>query len=156
MKLAEEGGSSRSAADQSWDSSSIQPKQMIKNLLQRGGPLLLVLDDLWTKLQLTQLLGLDTRLPSGSQLLLTSRHIDVVALHNATSMELELLSDAPALALLVWHACRSTSLPAQLTKVAQTAVRMCGGLPVAIKVVGALLRRPAATKTDWEVRSCCL
>jgi len=41
-------------------------------LKQSGGPLLLVLDDVWTERQVTQLLGTDTRLPPGSQLLITS------------------------------------------------------------------------------------
>ena len=85
-------------------------------MLESGGPLLLLLDDLWSDFQLTELLGSGTRLPLGSQLLLTSRRSDVVASYNA--MPMELLDDASALALLAWHACDKTNLPAELAQAA--------------------------------------
>ena len=124
-------------------------------MLERGGPLLLVLDDLWTGHQLTELLGIGTRLPSGSQLLLTSRRRDVLASHNPTPMKL--LSDASATTLLAWHACHSASLPAHLGEVAEQALNMCSGLPLAIKVLGGVLRssaasESAATEREWQVR----
>ncbi len=117
-------------------------------MLERGGPLLLVLDDLWSEFQLNELLGSGTRLPDGSQLLLTSRRSDVVARYNATRMEL--LPDALALELLAWHACCQTSLPAQLAEIARNALRACGGLPLAVKVLGGALRREPAMPKEWK------
>ena len=120
-------------------------------MVESDGPLLLVLDDLWTPHQLTQLLGSDTRLPRWSQLLLTSRRSDVVAAHGATVMPMELLPDASALALLAWQACGQASLPADLAEVAEDASRGCGGLPLAVKVLGGALRREPATREAWKV-----
>ena len=151
-RLAREAG--HSAAAELSDTGSMQLTEHLSALLHKGGPLLLVLDDLWTKHQLTELLGHDAQLPAGSQLLLTSRHSDVMASHNPTPMEL--LPAAPALSLLAQHACRSTILPEQLTEVAQEALRMCSGLPLAIKVLGGVLHRTAATEAAWEVRFGCL
>ena len=125
--------------------------QRIKDMVESGGPLLLVLDDLWTKHQVTQLLRSDTRLPQGSQLLLTSRRSDVVAAHGAVVMPMELLPDASALALLAWHACGEVSVPAHLAEVAEDALRGCGGLPLAVKVLGGALRRELVELAKWKV-----
>ena len=118
-------------------------------MLKCGGALLLVLDDLWTPHQLTTCLGGDTRLPPGSQLLLTSRRRDVVAKHNP--MTLELLSAGAATDLLAWHACGDTRLPADLSRAARQAVGMCNGLPLAIKVLGGMLFRVEPTDIVWQV-----
>ena len=124
--------------------------QTIKKLLEgREKPLLLVLDDLWSVHQLTGLLGAGTRLPAGSQLLLTSRSSDVVASFNPVPMKL--LPDASALAVLAWHACGETSLPADLAEVIMDALRGCGGLPLAVKVLGGALRQVPATRVAWKV-----
>ena len=125
--------------------------QKIKDMLESGGPLLLVLDDLWTEHQVLQLMGSDTRLPHGSQLLLTSRRSDVVATHGATIVPMELLPDASALALFAWQACGQASVPADLARVAGDALRGCGGLPLAVKVLGGALRREPVTPRAWKV-----
>ena len=111
-QLAREVGSNSTA--ELPDVSSLQLKEEIKTMLERGGPLLLVLDDLWTEHQLAELLGPETQLPPGSQLLLTARQRDAVAAHNA--MPMELLPNGLAMTLLSWHACRQASLPAQLAQ----------------------------------------
>ena len=115
-------------------------------MVESGGPLLLVLDDLWTPHQLTQLLGSDTRLPQGSQLLLTSRRSDVVAAHGAIVMPMEPLPEASAWALLAWQAFGQASVPAHLADIAEGALRGCGGLPLAVKVLGGAIRRVPATR----------
>ena len=120
-------------------------------MVESGGPLLLVLDDLWTEVQVEGLLGSGTRLPPGSQLLLTSRRSDVVATQNATIMPMELLPDASALALLAWQACGEVSVPAHLAEVAEDALRGCGGLPLAVKVLGGALRRDLVELAKWKV-----
>ena len=124
--------------------------QRIKDELESSGPVLLVLDDLGSVHQLTQLLGADTALPEGSQLLLTSRRRDAVAEFDVVPMEL--LPDGFALAVLAWHACGHTSLPAHLTKVAADALRACCGVPLALGVLGGAFRREAATLAAWKVK----
>ena len=139
----------------------LQLRSKVEQMLPCGGPLLLVLDDVWSTYQLEQFLGRVMRLPPGSQLLLTSRHSDVVAAHNPTPAKL--LPDASALALLAWHACSRTVLPGHMAEVATDAVRRCGGLPLAIKVLGGALRGGPITAEAWQVHhdqshcesSCC-
>jgi hypothetical protein len=118
-------------------------------MLESGGSLLLVLDDLWSEHQITQLLGSGTRPPHGSQLLLTSRRSDILAAYNAQPVKP--LPKASALALLAWHACGQASVPADLAEVAEDALRGCGGLPLAVKVLGGALRRGPATQKAWKV-----
>jgi hypothetical protein len=118
-------------------------------MLESGGPLLLVLDDLWSEFQVKELLGEGTRLPPNSQLLLTSRRSDVVASYNG--MPMKLLPEASALALLAWHACGQNGLPASLAEVAIDALRGCGGLPLAVRVLGGALRGVPATREAWKV-----
>ena len=119
-------------------------------MLENGGPLLLVLDDIWSDNQVERLLGSGTRLPPGGQLLLTSRCRQVVASYNPLRMEM--MPDACALKLLAWSARRQTSLPEHLAEVALDAVRACGGLPLGVKVLGSMLRRVATVQTEWQVR----
>ena len=147
-QLAREIGASAAAELQGVG--TLQLKQQIEEMLQRGGPLLLVLDDIWSGFQLSQLLGSGC-LPKGSQLLLTSRRSDVLTSYNPTPMKL--LSDASALTLLAWHAYGQMSLPAHLEQVAVSALQRCGGLPLAIKVLGGALRRELSTTAAWTVNS---
>ena len=138
-----------SAGDVLFGTSGLLLSQKIRDMLESGGPLLLVLDDLWTDFQLRELLGSGTRLPPGSQLLLTSRRSDVVAAYNAYPMEP--LPEASALSLLAWHACGQASVPFHLAEVATDALRGCGGLPLAVKVLGGALHREPATREAWKV-----
>ena len=64
---------------------------------------------------------------------------------------MELLPDDLALALLAWEACGQNSLPANLIDVAKEAVRACGGLPLAVKVLGGALCQDPATPGAWKV-----
>jgi hypothetical protein len=146
-QLAKESGIN--AAAELLGAGRLQLRPKVKTMLERGGPLLLVLDDLWSEFQLTELLGSGTRLPQGSQLLLTSRSSDVVKDYNAVPMKL--LPHASALALLAWHACGKTTLPAHLAEVVRDALRGCGGLPLAVKVLGGALSRAPYTKEAWKV-----
>ena len=129
---------------------SMQLRQKVKDMLETGGPLLLVLDDLWSDHQLAELLGTGTRLPAGSQLLLTSRRSDILAPYHP--MPVDLLSSDSASALLAWHACGQTSLPAHLVEAADDALQTCGGLPLAVKVLGGALCRQPATSKAWKVK----
>ena len=122
--------------------------QKIRDMLESGGPLLLVLDDLWSEVQLEGLVGTGTRLPHGSQLLLTSRRSDILAAYNAQPVQP--LPGTSALALLAWQACGQASLPADLAAAAEDALRGCGGLPLAVKVLGGALRREPATPKAWK------
>ena len=145
-QLAKEVGSN--AADVLFGTGDLLLSKKIKDMMESGGPLLLVLDDLWSEVQLKELLGSGTRLPHGSQLLLTSRRSDILAAYNAQPVQP--LPEASAQALLAWQACGQASVPADFAKVAADALRGCGGLPLAVKVLGGALRREPATPKAWK------
>ena len=151
-KLAK--GVGKSAAEELQDTDRESLTDKIAVMCQEAGPLLLVLDDLWSAYQLQQLLAARVdQLPPGSQVLLTTRMLDVVA--NRNPVQQRPLSKEAAITLLAWHACGQHRLPRQLhdSTVKERAVRMCGGLPLAVKVLGGILRRAPATDAGWEVHT---
>ena len=147
-------GLGRSSAEELQATSSALLTAQIANMMgQQAGPLLLVLDDLWSAYQLRALGGdgID-QLPEGSRVLLTTRRRDVVTGRNPVQQPL--LSDHSAKALLAWHACEQERLPAELaySSCVSDALGMCKGLPLAVKVLGGMLRRVSAVETQWQVR----
>jgi hypothetical protein len=100
---------------------------------------LLVVDNVWDD-QLEQLLprGIMEVLGEGSSVLVTSR--DLRAVHSFKGAELvhaELLSEEEAVQLLCRHAyAGSSSPPAAEAEQVKRVVERCGGLPMALEVVG--------------------
>ena len=88
---------------------------------------------------------------SGSQVLLTTRKRDVV--DGLNPVRQELLSEESASELLAWHACKGGRLPGGLadSDATRDALRMCGGLPLALDVVGGMLGRVKAIESVWQV-----
>ena len=117
--------------------------------LSCGGPVLLILDDLWTRDQLLWLLGHDdcgdveaavASLAAGSRVLLTSRDQDVLAMKwpGFVFSELDVLDSRSAEVLLCLEAQRESAdfEGGQL----EQALHICGGLPLALQVLGRQLR----------------
>ena len=126
----------------------------IVSMLREAKSLLLVLDDLWTAHQLLVLLGAGIdELPSGSRVLLTTRERDIVRTRNPVDQPM--LSNDSAKAVLAWHACNEEVLPAELadSRVVRGALRMCCGLPLAIKMLGGMLSAVPASTVTWQVRA---
>jgi len=127
---------------------------------RQGGSLLLVLDDLWRapraeSSQLSQLLGDPATLPPGSYVLLTSRKASVLSeLGWCQPRQLELLQEEAARALLCLHAtgCDVVAPGLRGTRSLRTALAVAGGLPVALKVLGGMLRDEEANDQAWQVR----
>ncbi len=134
-------------------------RSALRASLNCGGPVLLILDDLWTREQLLWLLGHDdcgdveaavANLAAGSRLLLISRDQDVLTMKwpGFILSELDVLDCKSAEVLLCLEAQRESAdfKGGQL----EHALQICGGLPLALQVFGRQLRD--LPEEQWQVR----
>jgi NB-ARC domain len=121
--------------------SAAQLVQQLRQQTRHSGPLLLVLDDIWTAPQRDALLCLDA-LPDGSRIILTGRESSNLHPEGGvcTLRPIELLAHDEAEHLLCQHAFAADCVPAEYTAAVQQALALCGGLPLALQVVGAGMR----------------
>lgn len=117
---------------------------------------LIVLDDVWT----TDLWGqLEILLPdpnNGSRVLITSRSLDVAmaADPETTPYKLSYLTEEESLGLLLRKSFpykQPENYPPDLMKVAKQLTKKCGGLPLALVVVGGILSRRDRTYSAWNI-----
>ena len=115
--------------------------QQLRRCTRHAGPLLLVLDDVWEAPQRDALLCLDA-LPDGSRVVLTGR--DSSRLHPdggaCAARPVEALAHVEARQLLCQHAFAADRAPPEYGAAVQQALKVCGGLPLALQVVGAGMR----------------
>jgi NB-ARC domain len=123
--------------------SAAEIQQQLEDCTGNAGPLLLVLDDIWTEAQRDALLCLDS-LSDGSRVILTGR--DSSNLHPANdrlgcaARPVEALAAPEAGQLLCQHAFAADRAPSEYDAAVQQALSVCGGLPLALQVVGAGMR----------------
>ena len=138
--------------------SAAQRKDVLRRQTQLAGPLLLVLDDIWTAQQRDALLCLDA-LPDGSRVILTGR--DSQTLHpdrgRCVMRHVACLARHEAERLLCRHAFAAPWAPPEYDAAVQQALAVCGGLPLALQVVGAGMRSrsPQAAAVGFECISSC-
>lgn len=117
---------------------------------------LIVLDDLWNFADWDDLKAAFPEEKNGSRILLTTRIKDVAlyADSKSTPHELCLMNDEDCWKLfskmvqLDWES--SASLPPWAEELGKQMLRRCGGLPLAIVVLGGLLSRKDATFNEWQ------
>ncbi len=130
----------------------------LRRALSNGGPVLLILDDLWTRNQLLWLLGHDdtgdikaavANMASGSRLLMTSRDQSVLTMNwgGFSLFEVELMDRKDAELLLSLEAQRAPS--EFTTDQLKQALTICGGLPLALRVLGRQLQD--VQPGQWQV-----
>jgi hypothetical protein len=111
----------------------VKGKAWVQSLFE-GKRALLVLDDVWTP-EVADSLNV---VAGDGRLLLTTRNADVVTWFDAVVHRVELLSDDDALMLLAeWADQPLGTLPSSATEVA----RACGNLPLALAMIGAMVRQ---------------
>ncbi|GLJ19985.1 hypothetical protein SUGI_0362450 [Cryptomeria japonica] len=112
-------------------------RQLQQQLLKQEKPILVILDDVWSRSNLDKLL-FEGR---GYKTLITTRDISIIPKNTCTKLyQLPLLSQGDALSLFCFWAFGQTTIPgtadANLVKEVQAE---CGGLPLALKVIGSTL-----------------
>ncbi|GMH30594.1 hypothetical protein Nepgr_032437 [Nepenthes gracilis] len=131
---------------------NIVQKDLSGRLIEKK--VLLVLDDLWSEDydKWDALLKPFKMVAEGSAVLITTRHENVAKVSNPDlTLHLEQLSDEDCWSIIKTHAFSQMDLAVNLKRevLGRKIARKCGGLPLAAKAVGRLLR---STKEDeWEL-----
>lgn len=128
-----------------------EQQQQLYRRVQHGGPLLLVLDDIWNTGQRNGLLCLGA-LPDGSRVILTGRNSGSLQPDDGSRCAMRpvaALAPSEAEELLCQHAFAQPQAPAGYNTAVQQALAVCGGLPLALQVVGAGMR--SRTPAEAEV-----
>ncbi|KAL9381685.1 hypothetical protein Peur_024720 [Populus x canadensis] len=121
-------------------------KVLIKERL-RPKRVLVVADDVAHLDQLNALMGERSWFGPGSIVIITTRDSSVLLKADQTYQIKELKPDE-SLQLFSWHAFKDTMPAEDYIELSKKAVNFCGGLPLALKVIGALLYRE--NKDRWE------
>jgi len=121
-------------------------KVLIKERL-RSKRVLVVADDVAHLDQLNALMGDRSWFGPRSRVIITTRYSSLLREADQTYQIKELEPDE-ALQLFSWHAFKDTKPAEDYIELSKKAVDFCGGLPLALKVIGALLYRE--NKDRWE------
>jgi Leucine-rich repeat (LRR) protein len=113
----------------------------IRRALQGKKRVLVCLDDVWENAAVAPIIVGVGDLKAGSRILKTFRVKQAV---DGEIFNLDVLQEGPAWELFCWHAFGGDSPPEALANLAQQATKRCGGLPLALKVLG----RQIATSED--------
>jgi len=121
-------------------------KVLIKERLCRKR-VLVVADDVAHQDQLKALMGERSWFGPGSRVIITTRDSNLLREADQTN-RIEELEPDEALQLFSWHAFKDTKPAKDYIELSKKAVDYCGGLPLALEVIGALLYRK--NKDRWE------
>jgi hypothetical protein len=121
-------------------------KVLIKDRLRRKR-VLVVADDVDRQDQLNALMGERSWFGPGSRVIITTRDSNLLREADQTYQIKELEPDE-ALQLFRWHAFKDSKPAEDCIELSKKAVGYCGGLPLALEVIGALLYRK--NKHRWE------
>ncbi|XP_060967564.1 putative disease resistance protein RGA4 [Cannabis sativa] len=140
-------------------SNSPSLNQLQKSLIStlKGKKFLLVLDDVWnedfSKWQaLAELLSVGSK---ESRIIVTTRNSEVASIMGETNTyELKGLLEKDCFSLFFRYAFGSEATAAeypQLKQIGEEIVRKCGGVPLALKTLGSLLRLKKCEAREWEI-----
>ncbi|XP_021824981.1 probable disease resistance RPP8-like protein 2 [Prunus avium] len=131
-------------------------EEMVKQLYEflRGRKYLVVLDDLWKKEVWDSLEAVfPTSGMAGSKVMLTTRNREVALHADARSIPHgpRILTEDESMELFRKKALPGTDhFPSDLENLGREMVTKCGGLPLAVVVLGGLLSRKMETREEWE------
>ncbi|XP_058067578.1 putative disease resistance protein At1g50180 [Magnolia sinica] len=115
---------------------------------------LVVLDDMWKTEAWDSIVAAFPDMNNGSRILITTRNRDVASYADARSCphQLRLLGDEEGWKLFCKKAFLEQGIHCQqnLEKLGKEILAKCGGLPLAIVVIGGLLSRKATDPKEWE------
>ena len=114
----------------------------------RGKKALIVLDDVTTSEQLKSLCGNPKLFCPGSVLIVTTRDVRLLNLFKVDFVcTMKEMNEKESLDLFCWHAFRQPCPIKDFHELSRNVVAYCGGLPVALEVLGSYLCE--RTKEEW-------
>ncbi|CAN6569918.1 unnamed protein product [Malus baccata var. baccata] len=117
------------------DEGTIRIKQAVGNK-----KVLIVLDDVSNRDQLNAILGMLEWLHPGSKIIITTRHGHLLNAHKVfEKFMVQGLDEDESLELFCWHAFRQSHPEEGYMKLSRHVVQHCGGLPLALQVLGSSL-----------------
>ncbi|XP_027906284.1 TMV resistance protein N-like isoform X2 [Vigna unguiculata] len=123
-------------------------RRMIRERLT-GRRVFLVLDDLTENFTLFDLWECREWFSGGTVIIITTRDVDLPRILKVDSVfGIKLMSAKESLELLSWHAFREPKPKEEYNDLAESVVTHCGGLPLALEVVGNCLFE--RTKKEWK------
>jgi len=123
-------------------------RRMIRERLT-GRRVFLVLDDLTENFTLFDLWECREWFSGGTVIIITTRDVDLPRILKVDSVfGIKLMSVKESLELLSWHAFREPKPKEEYNDLAESVVTHCGGLPLALEVVGNCLFE--RTKKEWK------
>ncbi|XP_058112983.1 disease resistance protein RPH8A-like [Magnolia sinica] len=128
------------------------PKQLYENL--EGKKYLVVIDDIWTRDAWNGLVSAFPDTQKGSRVLLTTRNEEIAkyADPQSTPHKMHFLNESESWALFCKKALPGNlalPCPANLEELGRKIVAKCGGLPLAIAVLGGVLSRKEKSVNEW-------
>lgn len=116
-----------------------------------GRDYFVVLDDMWDVEAWDMLKRFLPDNGNGSRILVTTRLLNLaVGFESCMPYQVSLLSDDSSWALLLEHGLRTMYCPNDLVEIGKRIARKCGGLPLALVVIGGLLAKADKTRFAWE------
>ncbi|XAR49146.1 hypothetical protein NMG60_11032238 [Bertholletia excelsa] len=111
---------------------------------------LIIVDAVDEQKQLDKILGKRNWLRKGSKIIITTRNERLLGPHETHMVRrINALSPNESLELFSWHAFRKTHPSTFFNNVSQTAIKNCGGLPLAIEVLASLLGHNGNDLGKW-------
>ena len=133
------------AGDQDAFVSSIAQGELVLERCLADRRLLVILDDVWLPAHAS---AFDV-VRSPGKILITTRNAEVLVQLGAEELQLDLLSETASLELLAdWAGCEVEALPTLASEVVQA----CGRLPLALAMIGAMVRRRPTVWADALAR----
>ncbi|KAK2986980.1 hypothetical protein RJ640_024878, partial [Escallonia rubra] len=116
-----------------------------------GKRVLVVLDDVEENDQVDAILGMQNWFCPGSKIIITTRNQQFIKAHRPDKIhmvEVDTLFETESLELFCWHAFGEEDPPENYTDLANRVVARCGGLPLALPMLGLSLSRRSVDV--WE------
>jgi hypothetical protein len=129
-------------------SSPEQGRAILREMLLRKR-VLICLDDIWGKASMTQEVVRIQDLSFGSRILKTTRESQAI---DGEVYELDVLDQASAWKLFCWHGFGGEEPPGALAITAISALEKCGGLPLAVRILG----KEVGAQSNEERKEQCL
>ncbi|XP_047962834.1 putative late blight resistance protein homolog R1A-3 isoform X2 [Salvia hispanica] len=115
-----------------------------------GRRYMIVLDDVWSVASWEKIMPYFPENGNGSRIVVTTRQQEVVNYIGSSSLAVGFLDYQNSWDLFCEVTFAQQNCPPQLQEIAKIIVTKCGGLPLAIRVIGGLLRKVPRTKKYWE------